>query len=71
MLIFVVKLKTNIMKLITYKYENNGVTATIANKKDYWLLEVNSNDRVIIIAKEIWNTKREAKKYAMAILSNY
>lgn len=59
------------MKLYTYKYENNGVTATITNKKRYWLLEITSEERIIIIAKHIWNTKRGAKECAMNILYQY
>ena len=59
------------MKLNTYTYQKNGVTAKITNRKRYWLLEVSSDKRIIVIATEIWNTKREAKKYAMKVLSNY
>jgi len=59
------------MKLNTYTYKKNGVTATITNRKRYWLLEISSKERLIIIPTEIWNTKREAKKYAMKVLSNY
>jgi hypothetical protein len=59
------------MKLNTYKYEYNGVTATITNKKRYWLLEVSSKGRIIVIAKDVWNTKRAAKEYAMNILNQY
>jgi len=61
------------MKLNTYKYENNGVIATIKNEKNYWSLSIKSNDRIILIPHsfQIWNTKRAAKEYAINILSNY
>lgn len=58
------------MTLNTYTYENKGVKATITNKKRYWLLKITNEERIIIISNEIWNTKREAKKYALNILSN-
>ena len=65
--------KTNIMKLNTYTYTKNGVTATIINRKQYWELKVKSENRIIIIHRDgiYWNTKRAAKNYAMTILSNY
>jgi hypothetical protein len=61
------------MKLNTYTYSNNGVTATIINRKQYWELQVKSSERIIIIDSNsiYWNTKKAAKNYAMVILSNY
>lgn len=61
------------MKLNTYTYTNNGVTATITNRKQYWELEIKSAGRIIIIHDDNlhWNTKRAAKNCAMAILSQY
>ena len=60
-------------KLRTYKYENNGVTATIENRGTYWFLTITHSTRLIIIdeSSRIWNTKRGAKKYALTVLSQY
>jgi len=60
-------------KLNIYKYENNGVTATIENKGQYWLLTITHPTRLIIIDKssQIWNTKRGAKNYALTVLAQY
>jgi hypothetical protein len=56
---------------MTYTYKNNKATATITKTKRYWLLEVNVDGRIVILYRDIWFTKRAAKEYAMAVLSNY
>ena len=55
-----------------YIYENEKAKAIIKNEKRFWSLSIeNKQGRIVILERNIFNTKRAALTYLTAILLHY
>lgn len=57
------------MKTYTYKHKN--VTAKISNHNGAWTLRMSVPNRVVVLANEVFPTKRAALKFAKTVFTQY